>query len=170
MNRVTKWVVRGLLGLVGLLVIAVILVYALSSRRMNKVYTVNEPALTIPTDSASIAKGQHFVQAIGKCATCHGDDFAGKVLIEDPLIGRMYTANLTRGNGGIGASYTDADYVRAIRHGIKKNGHPMLFMHSTTTAWQTISTRWPQYSRDIISVALRSLRMTSHQLSPPGGR
>jgi len=38
MNRVTKWVVRGLLGLVGLLVIAVILVYALSSRRINKVY------------------------------------------------------------------------------------------------------------------------------------
>ena len=128
MNRVTKWILRGLLGLVALLVIAVILVYALSSRRMNKVYTVNEPALTIPADSASIAKGQHFVQAIGKCATCHGDDFAGKVLVEDPLIGRMYAANLTRGNGGIGASYTDADYVRAIRHGIKKNGHPMLFM------------------------------------------
>jgi len=103
MNRVTKWVVRGLLGLVGLLVIAVILVYALSSRRINKVYTVNEPALTIPTDSALIAKGQHFVQAIGKCATWHGDDFAGKVRSEDPLIGRMYTANLTRGNGGIGA-------------------------------------------------------------------
>jgi cytochrome c553 len=128
MNRVTKWIVRGLLGLVGLLLIAIVLVYAVSSRRINKVYSVNEPALPIPSDSASIAKGQHFVQAVGKCASCHGDDFAGKVIAEDALIGRIYSANLTRGNGGIGGSYTDADYVRAIRHGVKKDGRPILFM------------------------------------------
>jgi mono/diheme cytochrome c family protein len=128
MNRVTKWIGRGLVGLLGLLVIAIALVYAISSRRINKVYTVNDPAPAIPTDSASIAKGQHFVQAIGKCASCHGDDYAGKVIVDDGVIGRIYSANLTRGKGGIGASFTDADYVRAIRHGIKKDGRPILFM------------------------------------------
>ena len=128
MNRVTKWIGRVLAGLLGLLVIAIILVYALSSRRINKVYTVSDPALAIPSDSVSIAKGQHFVQAIGKCASCHGDDYAGKVIVDDGLIGRIYSANLTNGTGGIGASFTDADYVRAIRHGIKRDGRPMLFM------------------------------------------
>ncbi|MFL5502337.1 MAG: cytochrome c [Gemmatimonadaceae bacterium] len=128
MNRVTKWVGRGLVALIGLLLIGIVVVYALSTRRMNKVYTVREPPLAIPTDSISVAKGQHFVQAIGKCATCHGDDYAGKVITDDVPIGRVYSANLTRGSGGIGASFTDADYVRAIRHGIKKDGRPMLFM------------------------------------------
>ncbi|HXL87339.1 MAG TPA: hypothetical protein VN927_09005 [Gemmatimonadaceae bacterium] len=46
---------------------------------------------------AAIAKGQHFVQAIGKCAVCHGDNFAGKVLFDDNIMGRLYSANLTRG-------------------------------------------------------------------------
>jgi len=128
MGRVTKWLGFGLLGLVGLVVIVIVIVYAVSSRRMSKTYTVSDPPLAIPTDSTSIAKGQHFVQAIAKCATCHGDDFAGKVVIEDPLMGRLYAANLTRGEGGIGASYSDADYVRAIRHGIARNGRPLLFM------------------------------------------
>lgn len=131
MNRVTRWIGIGLAALVGLLVVAIIIVYAISSRHINKVYSVNEPALPIPTDPGSIAKGQHFVQAIGKCAGCHGDDFAGKVLVDDAPIGRLYAANLTRGSGGIGGSYTDADYVRAIRHGIKKDGRPILFMPTT---------------------------------------
>lgn len=95
---------------------------------MNKVYSVTDPALVVPSDSVSVAKGEHFVQAIGKCASCHGDDFAGKVVVDDAPIGRMYAANLTSGNGGIGKTYTDADYVRAIRHGIKKDGRPVLFM------------------------------------------
>lgn len=128
MNRVTKWIGRGLAGLLGLLVVAIILVYALSARRINKVYSVSERALAIPSDSASIAKGKHFVQAVGKCAGCHGDDYAGKVLMDEGMMARIYAANLTRGKGGIGASFTDADYVRAIRHGIKKDGRPMLFM------------------------------------------
>ena len=128
MGRVTKWIGIGFLGLIGLLVIAVVIVYALTSRRMSKTYAVNDPPLAIPTDSASIAKGQHFVQSIAKCATCHGDDFAGKVVIDDAVMGRLYSANLTRGEGGIGASYKDVDYVRAIRHGVARNGHPLLFM------------------------------------------
>ena len=43
-------------------------------------------------------------------------------------MGRIYSANLTRGKGGIGSSYTDADYVRAIRHGVGRNGRPLLTM------------------------------------------
>lgn len=128
MNRVTKWLGRGLVALIGLLVAGIVVIYALSSRRMNKVYAVSEAPLAIPTDSLSIAKGRHFVQAVGKCANCHGDDYAGKVINDDVLIGRVYSANLTRGSGGVGAYFTDADYVRAIRHGIKKDGRPMLFM------------------------------------------
>lgn len=98
-----------------------------TSRRISKVYTFNDPPLAVPTDSASIARGQHFVQAIGKCAACHGDNLAGRVVFDNPAIGRLYAANLTGGTGGIG-NYTDADYVRAIRHGVARNGRPLLMM------------------------------------------
>ena len=128
MGRVTKWIGIGLVGLVGFLVIAAAIVYALSARRISKVYAFDDRPLSIPTDSASIARGHHFVQAIAKCATCHGDDLAGKVFVDDLPMGRLYSANLTRGKGGIGASYTDADYVRAIRHGVGRDGRPLLTM------------------------------------------
>jgi mono/diheme cytochrome c family protein len=75
-----------------------------------------------------VAKGKHFVQAIAKCASCHGDDLAGKVAADNFLIGRLYSANLTRGKGGIGSTYTDADYVRAIRHGVRRDGRPLAAM------------------------------------------
>ncbi len=128
MARVTKWIGIALAGIVGLIVIAVVIVYAISSRRIGKVYTFQDQPLAVPDDSASIAKGKHFVQAIAKCASCHGDDLAGKVVVEDPMMGQLYSANLTRGKGGIGAAYTDADYVRAIRHGVGRNGRPLLTM------------------------------------------
>lgn len=128
MGRVTKSIGVVLVGLVGLVVIALVIVYAVSSRRMAKSYSFDDPPLVIPSDSASVAKGHHYVQAIAKCATCHGDDLAGKVFVDDAMMGRIYSANLTCGKGGIGASYKDADYVRAIRHGVGRNGRPLLTM------------------------------------------
>lgn len=128
MKRAMKWLLVGLAGLAGVIVLAMAVVYVVSSRRISKVYTFNDPPIAIPTDSVSIAGGQHFVQAIAKCASCHGDNLAGKVVVEDAIMGRLYSANITRGKGGIGSSYTDADYVRAIRHGVGRNGRPLLTM------------------------------------------
>jgi mono/diheme cytochrome c family protein len=123
-----KWVGIVLASLAGILALAMIVVYAISARRISKTYSFDDPPLNVPTDAASIVKGQHFVQAIGKCANCHGDNLAGKVVFNDKIMGRLYSANLTRGKGGIGSSFTDRDYVRAIRHGVATDGRPLLFM------------------------------------------
>ena len=40
----------------------------------------------------------------------------------------VYAANLTAGQGGIGGEYTDADFVRAIRHGVDPDGKPLWVM------------------------------------------
>lgn len=128
MKRAFKWLGVALTGVAGLIVLAIVVVYAVSAHRISKVYSFNDPPLAIPTDSGSISSGQHFVQAIAKCASCHGDDLAGRVFVDEPIMGRIYSANLTRGKGGIGSSYTDADYVRAIRHGVGRNGRPLLTM------------------------------------------
>jgi mono/diheme cytochrome c family protein len=68
------------------------------------------------------------VAVIRGCTDCHGDNLAGEPLIEDPALGYLYASNLTAGQGGVDADFTDADFVRAIRHGVGSDGKPLWFM------------------------------------------
>jgi hypothetical protein len=43
-------------------------------------------------------------------------------------MGGIHTPNLTSGTGGIGSSFTDADWVRAIRYGVGPNGRALFIM------------------------------------------
>ena len=135
MKRLLKWIGYTVGGLVTIIVVALAVVYVLSSRRMSKTYPPNQAtadaeALTIPTDSLSVERGHHLVLAVGKCAVCHGDNLAGKLVSDDRAFARLWSANLTRGKGGVGATYTNADYVRAVRYGLKADGKPLIFMPS----------------------------------------
>jgi mono/diheme cytochrome c family protein len=87
--------------------------------------------LVIPGDSATIARGAHVGQSFGGCVECHGENLAGRMVLDDPAIGRVYGANLTRGKGGIGAMLTDADIVRAVQHGVGRDGRALKVMPST---------------------------------------
>jgi len=130
MKRVLKWVGYVIGGLLAIVVVALAAVYAKSSSRMSKSYPLDATAVVIPTDSASIERGHHLVLAVGKCTNCHGDNLAGKLVADDPAFARLWSANLTRGNGGVGGALTDIDYVRAIRFGVKPDGKPLIFMPS----------------------------------------
>lgn len=135
MKRLLKWIGYTVGGVAAIIVLALAVVYALSSSRMSKTYPPTQAqadaeALTIPADSASIARGHHLVIAVGKCTGCHGDNLAGKLISDDRAFARLWSTNLTRGKGGIGATFTDADYVRAIRYGVKADGKALIFMPS----------------------------------------
>lgn len=107
-----KWLRRigvVVLVIVGLLVVAAGAIYAASESRLTKTYTVPSEQLTIPTDPASIEHGQHLVESVAQCGDCHGANYAGKVFLESPGVALITSANLTRGKGGIGSQYTDAD-------------------------------------------------------------
>jgi len=43
----------------------------------------------------------------------------------------VVASNLTSGKGGVGGEYTDEGWVKAIRHGVRMDGTPLLFMPST---------------------------------------
>lgn len=43
------------------------------------------------------------------------------------MFARLAATNLTSGLGGI-AGYTDADFERALRHGVRRDGRPLFFM------------------------------------------
>jgi len=64
------------------------------------------------------------------CTDCHTPDLGGQVFIDDPMLGTIATANLTRGQGSATAAYTVGDWERAIRHGIGPDGRGLLIMPS----------------------------------------
>jgi hypothetical protein len=71
------------------------------------------------------SKGEYLARA-GNCVVCHtvpdGKPFAGGLKMDTPL-GAIYTTNITPDRDtGIG-TYTLADFDRAVRQGIAKNGH-----------------------------------------------
>ena len=126
------------LKILGFIVLALVALVALTAggvywkggSEIRRIVAFPTHTFSAPTDSVSIAKGEHFVRAIGKCGDCHGADFGGLPVIEDSTLGLVYAANLTRGAGGVPADFSDSDWERAIRHGIAKDGHRLLLMPS----------------------------------------
>jgi len=133
MRKVIR-VVSIVLGvLVGVSLLAGVILYFIGNARLNEVYDFPPSNITVPTDAASIEYGKHRAESL--CQGCHGEDLSG---IENwfnagPL-GRIDSANLTAGAGGIGDEFTTEDYVRAIRHGIDRAGNPIFMPAVVSTA------------------------------------
>lgn len=134
MKRVLKALKIIAISIVAIVVVAALAVYGFSEARYRNQYAVTPRAVAIHSDSASIARGAHLVHSFGGCAECHGANLGGKVVFDDPAIGRVYGANLTRGKGGLGASLTTADIVRALTHGVGRDGRPLKVMPSSDYA------------------------------------
>jgi mono/diheme cytochrome c family protein len=117
-------------GLVAIIVIALAVFYFISVQKLGNTFTVTPDAITVPTDEASIARGEHLATAVVECVGCHTENFAGEMLIDDPGFARLPAPNLTSGQGGIGSAYTDEDWVRALRHGVAADGRQLIIMPS----------------------------------------
>jgi len=157
MKRFLKWVSIVLGALAGFIVIALVVIYFKTQARLNRIYDLSEETVVIPGDVASIERGRHIFQFRG-CEACHSGGgyldlpesgqaldshlslpshservphLEGNIYLDDPAVGRVVASNLTTGKGGVGSGYTDQGWVRAIRHGVRPAGTPMLFMPST---------------------------------------
>jgi mono/diheme cytochrome c family protein len=130
MKKILKWAGIALGILVSLIVLANLALYSLGEARLKRVYTVPKESLALPTDTGALVEGKRIFQYRG-CEACHGEQLQGMVYLDNPAIGQVITPNLTGGAGGIGAQRTDADLVRSIRHGLRPDRTPLLFMPST---------------------------------------
>jgi mono/diheme cytochrome c family protein len=130
MRRLVRIVVRIAAALVVFAVLAIAVVYLLTERRMARTYRVSVPAFTVPADAVAVKRGERLARVVLPCFDCHAQDYGGKVLVDDVMMGRLGAANLTRGRGGIAATYTDEDWARALLHGVRKDGHSVIFMPS----------------------------------------
>jgi mono/diheme cytochrome c family protein len=130
MKRLLRYLVRTILVLLLVVIVGVGTAWFLVQRRASRTWQVRTPAITVPTDAEAIARGKRLVRVIAPCADCHGEDLGGKVMTDDFAMGRLHAANLTRGRGGIGATYTDEDWLRAMLHGVRHDGRSVVFMPS----------------------------------------
>jgi mono/diheme cytochrome c family protein len=83
--------------------------------------------ITAGADAGLVARGAYLAK-MGDCTTCHtnekggGRKFAGGLPIRSPF-GKIYSTNITPDpEYGIG-DYTLADFTRALRRGVAKDGH-----------------------------------------------
>ena len=129
-RAILKWTGRLLAAVLVLALAGGGVVYAASERKLRHTYDTAVDSVPVPTDAASIARGEHLVRNIVDCTLCHGEDLGGAIYSSSPAIATMAGPNLTRGKGGIGADYRTVDYVRAIRRGVRRDGRSLIVMPS----------------------------------------
>jgi len=70
----------------------------------------------------ALERGKHYMASRAACMECHGEDFGGKVVVENPVMGSWIAPNITA--KGKTKDYKPVDWVRLIRHCIKPDGRP----------------------------------------------
>ena len=125
-----RWIGRVATAFLVLIVVLAGVVYAASERKLRTRYDTSVDPVSVPSDSASRARGEHLVRNVIDCTLCHGEDLGGAVYSSSPALGTIAGPNLTHGKGGVPADYTDEDYLRAIRRGVKRDGRSLIVMPS----------------------------------------
>jgi len=130
-RKILKWTGIVLGSLVGFLVLSFIVLHTIGTVKWNQLhgkYDVPVEKISIPTDQASIAHGEH-IATIRMCGHCHMENLSGQIARVLGLV-TLSVPNLTSGVGGVGASNTDLDWVRAIRHGVGHDARGLVLMPS----------------------------------------
>ena len=139
MKKFIKWTAIVLGGLFVLVAITGLVLYPIGMKKINQTYpNLAIESVNMSTDADAVSHGKH-VSIIWACTKCHGEDLSGKMITTDPLsgmvplLGTISVPNLTSGKGGIASSYTDIDWIRAIRHGImpESTGEILMLNYST---------------------------------------
>jgi mono/diheme cytochrome c family protein len=129
-SRLRKGLKRALAVLAALGAVAAGAFFAavvVGEHKMDRRLDVRVVPVAYAKDAAALRQGKYLFESRG-CAQCHGVDGRGKVVIDDP--GGLYVRapNITAGPGSVVAGYAEADWVRAIRHGVAPSGRALLVM------------------------------------------
>ncbi len=151
LKRAVKWAGVALTAVVVVLLLFVGVLLIGYERAVAKRYDVPPPSVISSTDSAVVARGKHLAESIGGCLDCHGPGLGGREGDDMGPVGAFHAPNITRGEGGVGDTYTDAEMARLVRHGIKSDGRTVLFMPSMDFNW------WPDEDLTALVSYVRSL-------------
>lgn len=125
------WMKRTCVALAALAVLCVLTVIAgkhLGERKLQRVVKVAVAPLSARASAPRLEQGRYLYTTRG-CADCHGANGAGKEAIRSGAM-LVVTPNLTGGTHSAVAAYSETDWVRTLRHGVKPDGTPLMIMPS----------------------------------------
>jgi mono/diheme cytochrome c family protein len=128
---ISKWVKRTSIALAALALLggaAAGVGKVLGERKMARSIVLQVRPLDIVPDVSRIEHGRYLYNTRG-CAECHGEDGAGRTVVNDGAM-LVVAPNITAGANGTTAHYRVDDWVRTVRHGVKPNGNPVMIMPS----------------------------------------
>ena len=130
MKKPVKIVLASLAGLVVVIAATASVVSPLAERKLHRVVQLPPLQVTFAAADGQLERGEYLYKTRG-CMECHGVDGAGHVVIDDKASGFFaHAPNITAGDASPARSYTDTDWVRTLRHGVKPSGQPLLIMPS----------------------------------------
>ena len=114
-------------GIVAVAVVTAIYVYIASEHEVRRQYEIPITAFAAPSDAQAVVRGKRLATIAGCYASCHGKRMEGSLLFNEPGVARINAPNLTR----VLREYSDAELVRLLRHGVKRDGESVWIMPST---------------------------------------
>lgn len=125
-----KLILKILAGLVAALLVFIFIIFFIGQSKVAEKYEVTADFISVTSNDSIIAHGEHLAK-VSACTDCHNSSLSGQIIADAPPF-LITASNLTSGKGGMGNSYTDADWDRAIRYGVKPDGSPIMIMPTKT--------------------------------------
>lgn len=144
-----------LLAFAAVIALAAAFIAISSQRRLQRDYALKVD-VGVP-DPALAEQGRHLARSRG-CTDCHGDDLAGKVVMDEMPFGRIVGDDLTRMPPGHENASVHERMFRALHHGVDLDSRPLLMMPSQE--YTHLSTR----EIEAISAYVSTLKPVDHGL------
>ena len=124
MRKALRWMGIGLGSLLALLLVAALVIFALSEVALRERHTASAEALAPPSPDL-LADAPRQARVLG-CTNCHGEGLGGKVMAEIPGVLRIVAPNIPQ----VAAKASDQQLAAAIRQGIGHDGRALFVMPS----------------------------------------
>ncbi len=137
MRKALRWVGIGLGGLIAVLIVAAIVIFAWSEMILGREHKAAAEPLPPPT-AAELTEAPRLARVLG-CLSCHGEGLKGKLMFDAPGAARVFAPNITE----VAAKASDQQLAAGIRQGIGHDGRGLFIMpspmYSRLTDGQTAS-------------------------------
>lgn len=127
LQRIFKWCLISLGGLLGLLLLASAVIWIKAGRLLDRVHELPETTFRFDPATADVEEGRRAALLRGCFSGCHGDEAEGAVWFNDTLMGVLVAPDLTRAF----REMSDANLDRLVRHGVHPDGRSAVLMPSS---------------------------------------
>lgn len=124
MRKALRWAGIGLGGLIALLIVAAIVIFAWSEVILRRDYSA-APETLPALGPAEKAEAPRLARVLG-CLSCHGEGLKGKIMFDAPGVARVVAPNITE----VAAKSSDQQLAAGIRQGIGHDGRGLFIMPS----------------------------------------